>query len=251
MKIRKSSSGIYARSASAALALVWLSIAAAQSGVGGKTTELAISAPDWSGVWQATDPQALLKPIDQEAIPFKTKARALYEDKLRRRARGDVRFDLTAKRCSSPGIPRILFLPYPFEIVSSPGQIVFAYEFNHVYRQVFIGGPAPSPLYPTTMGLAIGRWEGPKLTIETSARSTNTLLDDAIANSDQLKISEHLSREGDTIEDRVTIDDPAVFVRPWTAVVHFQKIFDRDIIEDVCLDRLSKGHHAIEWPRNK
>jgi hypothetical protein len=242
---------MWASFAGVVLAGMGLSVAAAEPTPGSLATEIPQSVPDWSGVWRATDPQALLKPIDEDAIPFKTKARALYEDKLQRRAHGDVRFDLTARRCSSPGTPRILFLPYAFEILSPPGQIIFAYEFNHVYRQVFIGGPAPSPLYPTAMGLAIGRWEGSKLTIETSARSTNTLLDDAIANSDKLTITEHMSREGNTIEDRVTIEDPIVFIRPWTVVVHFKKLADRDIKEDVCLDRLSKGHAAIEWPRKQ
>jgi hypothetical protein len=145
-------------------------------------------------------------------------------------------------------VPRILFLPYAFEILSPPGQIVFAYEFNHLFRQVFLSGPTPKALYPTAMGLALGHWDGSELVIETSARSTNTLLDEAIPVSAALKVTEHLQRHGDALEDRVTIDDPGVFDKPWMAIVHYERLANYDIREDVCLDRLARGGAAILWP---
>jgi hypothetical protein len=204
--------------------------------------------PDWNGVWRAIDARPLLEPADGSPIPFKPKARVLYEKNLERRKQNDAAFDLTARRCASPGVPRILFLPYAFEILTPPGQMIFVYEFNHLYRQVFLAPPTPRALYPTAMGLATGHWEGTQLTIETSTRSGDTLLDDAIPNSEALKVIEHLERRGDLLEDRVTVDDPAVFEKPWTAVIHYQYLRNYHISEDVCLDRRAKGRPAIGWP---
>ncbi len=203
---------------------------------------------NWSGVWRATDPQPLLHPTDGSAIPFKPKALALYNENLRRRARGDDAFDLTSKRCSSPGIPRILFMPGAFEILPTSGQISFAYEFNHLFRQVFISPSAPQALYPTVMGLEIGHWDGDQLVIETTSRSANTLLDDAIPNSEALHVVEHWRHRGALLEDQVTIDDPQMFEHPWTAVVHYRALPDYEIHEDICLDRIAEGGRAINWP---
>jgi hypothetical protein len=202
------------------------------------------------GVWQTTDPRRLLEPEDGSPLPFRPAAAALYQKHLATREKGDTAFDLTS-RCSSPGVPRILLLPYPFEIFERADQVIFAFGFNRLFRQVMLDKSQPDALYPMAMGFATGRWNGDTLTIVTRSRSSKTLLDDAIPNSDSLVVTERLRRKGDTIEDRMTIDDPKIFTRPWSATVHYKWLEGRQIGEDVCLDRVAAGHPPIEWPERK
>jgi hypothetical protein len=41
----------------------------------------------------------------------------------------------------------------------------------------------------------------------------------------------------DTLEDRITIEDPAYFKRPWDSVVTYKRQPAALFPEDVCLDR--------------
>jgi hypothetical protein len=186
-------------------------------------------------------------PADGSALPFRPSALAVYQKHLASRRKGDTKFDLTS-RCSSPGVPRILFLPYAFEIYERPDEVVFVYEFNHLFRQVITDGSTPEALYPTAMGLATGKWRGDALIVTTHARDAKTLLDEAIPNSESLEVTELLQRTGDVIEDRLTINDPKIFTKPWTAIVHYQLQRGREIVEDVCLDRVAAGQPPIRWP---
>ena len=44
-------------------------------------------------------------------------------------------------KCYMPGIPRAAYLPYPFQIIQSQGDILFAYEFATANRIVNMGKP--------------------------------------------------------------------------------------------------------------
>ena len=215
----------------------------AASATGNSTSRL-------GGVWQATDPRPLLTPADGGMLPFRPAALAVYRKHIASRRNGDASFDLTS-RCSSPGIPRILFLPYAFEIHERADEIVFLFEFNHLFRQVIMDGSRSEALYPMAMGFATGHWQGDTLNIITRSRNGKTLLDDAIPNSESLKVTERLRRTEDLIEDRVTIEDPKVFTRPWTAVVHYALQKERKIMEDVCLDRVAADRPPIQWQPTK
>jgi hypothetical protein len=122
--------------------------------------------------------------------------------------------------------------------------LTFDFEWNRALRQIDASGlpPAGDPLgmalIPKMTGISKGHWEGDTLVAETTNFSDRTLLDDLVPHTADMKVTEHLRLVGpDTLEDRITIDDPAYFARPWDAVVAYKRQPDALFPEDVCLDR--------------
>ena len=66
------------------------------------------AAANLEGVWRLASPQTSLTPVGSVAIPFTEEGRRLYEEHRKAAASGDLRFDLTETRCSSPGLPRMM-----------------------------------------------------------------------------------------------------------------------------------------------
>src|SRR2546425_514001 len=48
-------------------------------------------------------------------------------------------------KCYLPGVPRATYLPYPFQIVQGPQNIMIAYEYASAVRIVNMGAPTKSP----------------------------------------------------------------------------------------------------------
>jgi hypothetical protein len=163
-----------------------------------------------------------------------------------RRTGGDVSFDTTT-RCASPGMPRILTIGRPFEIIQRSDQTIFLFSWNRLYRQIEMTSKLPTILYPTPMGRSIGHWEGQVMVVTTTGIGDNTLLDDAIPTSETLEIVERLSIKDHRLQDSMTFTDPASFRAPWSTVLTFRRV-PPPSGEDVCLDRIAAGHPAIARP---
>ena len=43
-------------------------------------------------------------------------------------------------KCNAPGVPRITYMPYPFQIVQTPEYIAILYEYIHVTRHIYVDG---------------------------------------------------------------------------------------------------------------
>jgi hypothetical protein len=54
-----------------------------------------------------------------------------------------------------------------------------------------------------------------------------------------LKVVERLTlKDADTLEDRITIEDPEYFTKAWSTVLTYKRQPDAIFPEDVCLDRV-------------
>ena len=120
-------------------------------------------------------------------------------------------------KCYMPGIPRATYMPYPFQIVQSPDNILMTYEFASASRVVRMNSTEKSPA-PSWMGWSTGRWEGESLVIEVIDHMPDTWFDRAgNHHSDALKVTERYSAiDANTLQYQATIEDPNVFSRPWT-----------------------------------
>jgi hypothetical protein len=98
------------------------------------------------------------------------------------------------------------------------------------------------------MGHARGRWEGDVLVIETKELADYKLIDGLIQTSDQLNLVEHIRlKDKNTLEERITISDPATFTKPWDAVLTYKRQPDETMAEDVCIERRQAGQSP--WPK--
>ena len=62
-------------------------------------------------------------------------------------------------KCQLPGVPRAMYMPYPYQIVQSTDKIHIFFAFSNAARVIHLDDVAPSPV-PQSMGHSVGRWEG-------------------------------------------------------------------------------------------
>jgi hypothetical protein len=122
-------------------------------------------------------------------------------------------------RCIFPGVPRIMNLPYPFQIVQLPDKIIFLYEALHNFRIIHTDGRSHlEGQVPALMGHSVGRWEGDTLIIETVGLTDRTWLDDfGNQHSAETRVTERYRRpDHDTLVFNYTLQDPLMYTEPWT-----------------------------------
>ncbi len=119
-------------------------------------------------------------------------------------------------KCYMPGVPRATYMPYPFQIVQTPANILIAYEFASATRVIRMNSKAESPA-DTWMGWSRGRWEGETLVVEVTNLGDQTWFDRAgNFHSDALRVVERYTRTSpDALQYEAIIEDPKVFTRPW------------------------------------
>jgi hypothetical protein len=127
------------------------------------------------------------------------------------------------------GIPRILSNPYPFEVVQTPNEVHFLYEFNHAIRLISLDKPLPPAAeleaLPWYLGHSIGHWEGDTLVIETRSIRGGIPIDrTGAALSDAATVVERIRKvDARTLQTDVTIEDPIAFTRPWKVTRRYTK----------------------------
>jgi hypothetical protein len=150
---------------------------------------------------------------------------------------GKVTLDPTAK-CLPPGMPRTMSTIFPFEISVEPNRVLVLFEAGGV-RWIWTDGrkhPSEDELDPTFMGDSVGHWEGDTLVVDTVGLRGDTVFDASGApHSDKLHVVERIRVTGpDRLEDRMTIEDPVAFARPWEDVQVYDRKRDWRIMEYVC-----------------
>jgi len=141
----------------------------------------------------------------------------LPEAAAKRKANFDNRLAADPEiKCYLPGVPRATYMPFPFQIIQTPGQILIAYEFAGAVRTVYIDKAAPAPA-DSWMGHSVGHWEGDTLVVDVTGLNGDTWLDRAgNFHSDELHVVERYSPLGPgALRYEAVIEDPKVFSRPW------------------------------------
>jgi hypothetical protein len=198
--------------------------------------------PDLTGVWSVVNPPHALKTLDGAEPPLTAAARAVYEQHIQAAAHGDRSFD-GMNRCLPPGLPRLMFVKEPFEILEKPKVIYFIFQLNRLPRRAYIGEELPTDPDPHWLGYSVAHWDGKALVIESAGFNDLTVLDDAgMPHSEDLHLTERyeLSSDGTHLHARFTIDDPKTFTRPWTTRAEYVKRPGYEIPEEVCMDKLLK-----------
>jgi len=192
----------------------------------------AAEAPDISGLWLLEDPNGYpniqftdARVGDLQKPPLTPKYAAIYKQRIDAQTKGTPIGDPTAA-CFPPGAPRVMFAPYPFEILQTPGRVTFIHEYPGHTRRIFTDGrghPDPADLTPTYYGHSIGRWEGDTLVIDTVGLTDKSNLDiSGVPHSEALHLVERVRRIGPKqIEVQITVDDPLALSAPWTTTKRY------------------------------
>jgi hypothetical protein len=166
--------------------------------------------PDLQGIWETRNAASfdVAEIAEGHEIPYLPQA-------LEREQKGS-RVDPVA-HCAMPGVPRITYMPFPFQIVQRPGYVAFVYEYLHNQRLVTTNARPHLEGIDFWLGDSVGRWEGETLVIDVTDLGDKTWLDSARhTHSDELHVVERYTRTGpDTIRYEATIEDPKTYSRPW------------------------------------
>jgi len=234
-------------------ALLWLaSLAAggqtpATSQAGGAVGRTPDGKPDLSGIWQVMNTAAwdiqdhvaeLGVPagkgvVEGNEIPYLPAAAQKKKENFEHRTTADPE-----AKCYLPGVPRITYLPFPFQIAQTPKQITILYEHAHTVRNIFFDTPHPRAGLDWWLGDSRGRWEGDTLVVDVADFNDRTWFDRAgNFHSDALHVVERYTPAGpDHLTYEALIEDPKVFTRPWkmSMLLYRHKEKDFQLLEYEC-----------------
>jgi len=151
-------------------------------------------------------------------------------------------------KCFMPGIPRMIYMPYPFQIIQGKDTILMASEFASASRTVRMNTREKSPT-DTWMGWSVGRWEGNTLVIDVTDQIDQTWFDRAgNFHSEALHVVERYAPiDRNTISYDATMEDPKVFTRPWKISMPLYRRVEKNaqLMEYKCVEfveELMYGH---------
>jgi hypothetical protein len=148
---------------------------------------------------------------DDGVIPYKPEALAI------KKANAEHWIDRDPElKCYLPGIPRAMYMPYPFEITQSTNKVHIAYAFTNTARTIHLD-KVEDPPAEGWMGHSVGRWEGDTLVVTVNNFNDKTWFDRAgNFHSDALKVTERFNLlTPDVIWYEAPMEDPNVFTKPW------------------------------------
>jgi hypothetical protein len=191
--------------------------------------------------------------VEGNVIPYKPEAAAQKKDNAEHWLDRDPEV-----RCYMPGIPRAMYMPYPFQITQGTNKIEMSYEFANASRTIHLDPVEPPPA-DTWMGFSVGHWEGNTLVVDVSHFNDRTWFSrSGDFHSDALHVVERFTPiNRDALRYEVTIEDPSVFTRPWKmSMVLYRQLEPNarlmeykcvELVEETFLGHLRKNQLVKHW----
>jgi len=148
--------------------------------------------------------------------------------------------------CMPVAGPAAYTVPYQFQLIQNKDYLIILHEYPGTHRIVPLNGAThPVDPDPTWLGDSVGRWDGDTLVIDTIGFNTNTELS-GFKHSEALHIVERFRRpNADTLEYEATLEDPDVFVRPWTVTRTFPLRPDLNKIDEFVCENNKEYQHLF------
>jgi len=212
----------------------------------------AVARPDFTGVWESYPPlhapakspgelfaqgagEAYMQPggAPQLKEPYASAYKARLE---KSRENNNEPVEEPGSGCLPEGMPGMMSAVLPFEVVQTPKLLVILAEEQMQVRRIHLGGKMPSrdDIVPGYFGYSVGHWEGDTLVVETRGIREDILFL-GIPHSNKAELTERLRLTApDMLEIKFAIEDPTVFVKPYTFTYKYKKNPTYQIAEYVC-----------------
>jgi len=117
--------------------------------------------------------------------------------------------------CGPAGVPR---MGPPSQIFRAGNQLAFLYNQRNTFRIIRFGPHDPiNSVDQTPTGDSVAQWEGDTLVIDTVGFSDETWLGwPGWFHSNNMRVIERMTRQGNTLTWQATVEDPDVLLKPWT-----------------------------------
>jgi hypothetical protein len=196
-------------------------------------TSLAYNVEPHTASWKTPAGTGAIVDPPNGMIPYLPAAAAKRQENFRNRATLDP-----VEKCYKPGVPRLMYMHFPFQILQTADFVMIVSEYIHNTRTIYLNRKQHLDGVDFWNGDSIGRWEGNTLVTDVAHFNGQTWLD-ASGNhhSEALKVEERFTRtDPDTLTYEVTITDPKTFSRPWKMNMLFYRRKERNfkILEYEC-----------------
>lgn len=162
--------------------------------------------------------------VEGGKIPYKPEAAELRDENRANWIERDPEIN-----CYLPGVPRAVYMPFPFQIFQNANSVFIAYEYAGAVRDIYLQdvGPAETDSW---MGQSVGRWDDDTFVIETTGFNDQTWFDrSGTHHSNQLRVVERYSLSSPNhILFEAEIEDPVVFTRPWKISMPLYRRMEKD-----------------------
>ena len=220
--------------------------------------------PDLSGIWDADkfpcpEATAALGCIDapqglpfgalnigggqKDVLPMQPWVETLVKQRKENGSKDD-----TIARCL-PISPARAWASFVLQkIIQTPDALVILDEYMLQYRQIFLDGRSlPKDAEPTFKGYSVGKWDGDALVVETTGLKDGGWLDMwGHPLTDQARITERIRRmDYGHLQVDLTVDDPKVYTKPWTATVKLTLMPHTELLEYVCNENEKSLQHMV------
>ena len=180
--------------------------------------------------------------VECDIIPYRPEAAAKRKQRFENRLNAEA-FDSDngdpEMKCYMPGVPRATYLPYPFQILQGQREILFAYQFAKASRVVHMNKKAEATV-DSWMGTSNGRWEGDTLVVDVTGLNGDAWLDRAgnFASATAHIVERYTPLSPYHLDYEATIEDPAVFTRPWKIRMPLYRVIDpgAELLEVNCVE---------------
>ena len=216
--------------------------------------------PDWRGQWERIGslnwpPEGYEK---TGPAPLTAEYQAIYEHNLELRKNGILAGDPPAT-CLPPGMPRMMKMSFPMEIIITPGITYIYADWESQIRRVYTDGRAwPDYILPEFNGYSLGEWHDENndgvydmLSVVTrgikgprSIDSTGVVLHE---NNETEVLEEIRLIDDKTMENKITTIDDA-FTGPWVINQQYNRVTEDIIwVEYVCAEGNRHIQLGDEW----
>ena len=179
-------------------------------------------------------------------VPLRPEAEAA-RDNNSAHERDSYEFMSVWDRCITRGVPAGMFpagYNNAYQIVQTPGYVMIHYEMIHDARIIPIDGRPHLPGHVRLWnGDPRGRWDGNTLVVETTNYNNKGWIATqgaagrikGIPQTESLTVVERFTPiDANTIDYQATIDDPAMYTRPWTVSLPLHRNPTYRIYEYAC-----------------
>ena len=183
---------------------------------------------DFQGLWKNTGGITWVPKQGQGVVtpaPLTPEYEKLFKGFVEAAAQGKPAGDVTAS-CLPQGMPRIMTMTYPMEIVQTDKQVNVYAEWLEQTRRIWTDGrPLDPDPDPTFYGQSTGHWEGDVLVATTFGLRGDTNLEaSGLPHSDALIVYERFWLADDnTLKDEITLVDKKAYTRPWTVTKEYKR----------------------------
>jgi len=157
-------------------------------------------------------------------LPYKPDALAKKKENLQKRLQLDPEM-----KCYLPGVPRAIYMPYPFKIVQTTSSILMSFPYANTTRVIDMTKVPKAPV-DTWMGYSSGKWDKDTLVVDSRGFNDKTWFDRAgNFHSEALTVVERFTPvSADVLNYEATMTDPNVFTRPWKISMNLYRRIGRD-----------------------